>query len=145
RVAPAERETGRQLMQELAQASQRSIRTGKMRLLGFVIARSVATWRSRSHRDALRSPGLLRHSPSVRTGVFRRPLARNDDTRSPKRIMFLVAEIGAAHRVVGANHLRGTAERHPSGFDQHCAVGEIESERGVLLDDEKAHALVAIN
>src|ERR1700722_17335046 len=57
----------------------------------------------------------------------------------------LVAEIRAAHRVVGANHLRGTAERHPSGFDQHRAVGEIESERGVLLDDEKAHALVAIN
>jgi hypothetical protein len=28
---------------------------------------------------ALRSPGLLRHSPSGRTGVFRRPIARNDD------------------------------------------------------------------
>ena len=31
--------------------------------------------------------------------------------------------------------MRGTAERHPSGFDQHRAVGEIESERGVLLDE----------
>ena len=30
-------------------------------------------------RGALRSPGLLRRSPFGRTGVSRRPMARNDD------------------------------------------------------------------
>ena len=37
------------------------------------------------------------------------------------------------------------AERHPARLDQHRVIGEIESERGVLLNDEEAHALVAID
>jgi cobalt-precorrin 5A hydrolase len=41
-----------------------------------------------SRRAALRSPGLLRRSPSGRTGVFRRPVTRNDDSaQSPKTII----------------------------------------------------------
>ena len=51
-------------------------RLGRMRT---VIARSEATRRSRATSAALRAPRLLRHSPSGRTGVFRRPVARNDD------------------------------------------------------------------
>ncbi|MBV8795232.1 MAG: putative DNA-binding domain-containing protein [Hyphomicrobiales bacterium] len=39
---------------------------------------------------ALRSPGLLRHSPSGRTGVFRRPSARNDDGGSTHLVSCLV-------------------------------------------------------
>ena len=42
---------------------------------------------------ALRSPGLLRHSPSGRTGVSGRPMARNDDRGSNQlqfaRVFFL--------------------------------------------------------
>jgi ABC-type oligopeptide transport system ATPase subunit len=34
---------------------------------------------------ALRSPGLLRHSPSGGTGVFRRPIARNDEPGSVRQ------------------------------------------------------------
>ena len=46
-IRESERETGRQLMQELAQASQRSFRIGKAPLDPTVIARSEATQRSR--------------------------------------------------------------------------------------------------
>src|ERR1700722_2021175 len=99
-----------------------------MPLDAIVIARSVATWRSRSRWVALSSPGLLR-------------FARNDESGSSNPSMSLVTEIGAAHRIVGAQRLRGAAERHPAGFDQHRAVGEIKRERGVLLNDQEAHAL----
>src|SRR5277367_5763373 len=47
----------------------------------IVIARSAATKQSRE-RGRPTFPELLRHSPSRRTGVFRRPMARNDDRAS---------------------------------------------------------------
>jgi hypothetical protein len=48
---------------------------------------------------ALRSPGLLRHSPSRRTGVFRRPMARNDDRGSTQMQLALSRrEVGVPTR-----------------------------------------------
>ncbi len=41
-------------------------------------------------QGAPRSPGSLRHSPSGRTGVFRRPMARNDD-RGATGAQFILA------------------------------------------------------
>ena len=43
-------------------------------------------------KGALRSPGLLRDSPSGRTGVFRRPMARNDAAGSTRNHLALASE-----------------------------------------------------
>ena len=50
---------------------------------------------------ALISPGLLRHSPSGRTGVSRRPRARNDAAGSTQMQYPLAARSGEALGVRG--------------------------------------------
>src|ERR1700733_11775299 len=46
---------------------------------------------------ALRSPGLLGRSPSERTGVSRRPTARNDDRGSTQMQLALALGLRASH------------------------------------------------
>jgi error-prone DNA polymerase len=63
-------------------------------------------------KDALRSPGLLRHSPSGRTGVFRRPIARNDAAESTRNHLALAPEGALTPNPSPVTGERGIHPRH---------------------------------
>src|SRR5712692_4365641 len=62
----------------------------------------------------------------------------------PVHLLFLIAEIGTADRLVVADRMRRTLYHQPPGLDQISVVGEIERQRGVLLDQQHAHVFIAV-
>ena len=64
-------------------------------------------------KSALRSPGLLRHNPSGRTGVFRHPMARNDGTGGiHPRHAEMAPHIRSTHAVrLGLRQIVGVKEK----------------------------------
>src|SRR6266542_4250160 len=56
-----------------------------------------------------------------------------------------VAEVGAANRVVPLQIGRGAGHHDAPGFEEVGVVGELERHRGVLLDQQHAHALLLVD
>src|SRR6266542_3207872 len=56
-----------------------------------------------------------------------------------------VAEVGAADRVVPLQIGRGAGHHDAPGFEEVGVVGELERHRGVLLDQQHAHALLLVD
>src|ERR1051326_5925443 len=60
------------------------------------------------------------------------------------RIPHLIPQIRAAHGFVVADVARRALDHEAPGLDQIGVVGKIERERGVLLDQQDAHVLLAV-
>jgi cobalt-precorrin 5A hydrolase len=89
-------------------------------------------------RAALRSPGLLRRSPSGTTGVSRRPVARNDASRGAKLHHPFVAigvgcRAGVAGEAIAALARRALAEAGaPSGERRMFTLAAKAGEPGLI-------------
>src|SRR6266699_380488 len=60
-------------------------------------------------------------------------------------VLLLVSEIRTPHGVVAFDLSGGTGKHDPSGLDEVGTVGEVERQRGVLLDKQDAHPLALVD
>jgi uncharacterized protein len=122
-----------------------------MRVMGLRLGAALTWDRHREARSdvaiqeplgAPRSPGLLRHSPSGRTGVFRRPIARNDDRGSTQVqvavwaalafVLFLAASAGVPARAGELDSLEIVTSTGRHAFQVEIANNDATREHGLM-------------
>src|SRR5712692_8964109 len=72
------------------------------------------------------------------------PVAR-PDTTCCKKMSILVAQVRPADGVVLLEDRRRSRQHHAAGLQYVGVVGQLQRDGGVLLDEQDAHALVAVD
>src|SRR5438093_7254195 len=68
------------------------------------------------------------------------PPVASPETTCWMKMSISVPQVGAADRVVLAQHLRGPFHHDAPGLEQEHVVGQVQRERGILLDEQDADA-----